>query len=124
MNIDERIQQALQQDAAEIDRVLAEQDTLKNAAFGFISSGIPWWKAVIIITAIPLVPLFWYSIYRFFSLTQYDSLAFWGMATFLCASILLGVKIWSWVETMRLNLSREVKTLELSILRQMRDPQD
>lgn len=45
------------------------------------------------------------------------SVARWGAVTMLCIGLLVAVKIWYWLEMLRLAITRELKRLELRMLR-------
>jgi hypothetical protein len=115
MNLDDKIKQALQMDAKEVERVLSKDDGMFKQFFGIFRGNMRFWNmygmAIAIVTA---VLMFWSGYHFFISETQDDRL-FWGVLLLAFWSGTMGLKIWFWLEMNRYSTSREIKRLELAV---------
>ena len=115
MNLDDKIKQALQMDAKEVERVLRKDDGMFKQFFGIFRGNMRFWNmygmAIAIVTA---VLMFWSGYHFFISETQDDRL-FWGVLLLAFWSGTMGLKIWFWLEMNRYSTSREIKRLELAV---------
>jgi hypothetical protein len=115
MNLDDKIKQALQMDAKEVERVLGKEDGLYGQLFGIFSGTMRNWNifgmAIAIVTA---VFMFW-SGYHFFISESLDDRLFWGVLLLAFFTGTMGLKMWFWLEMNRNSTSREIKRLELAV---------
>ena len=115
MNLDDKIKQALQMDAKEVERVLSKDNGMFKQFFGIFRGNMRFWNmygmAIAIVTA---VLMFWSGYHFFISETQDDRL-FWGVLLLAFWSGTMGLKIWFWLEMNRYSTSREIKRLELAV---------
>lgn len=54
---------------------------------------------------------------RFLGTGDVRKMLVWGGAALLCIGMILAVKIWYWMEMLRLDLTRELKRLEVQVAR-------
>ncbi len=115
MNIDSKIKQELENESAEIDRILSqENEGLISMLQSSIKGGMKRWFILInIITIIITVGLI-YCGYQFFT-QPLDSQTYWGVLTILCLQLQIGTKQWIYNEMGRNSVIREVKRVELAI---------
>jgi hypothetical protein len=115
MNIDDKITKQLEDEASEIDRILANENkgltSLLNA--GLKGSMRPWFIVTNIIIAINFLALV-YAIYSFFTQSPPEQL-FWGILSVMSFQFHIAAKSWLFNEMSRSLLMRELKRLEVVI---------
>ena len=115
MNLDEKIKQALQMDAEEVDQVLSNKDGLFGQLFGiFRGSRMLLNIFGMVLATVTAVLMFW-SGYHFFISDSQDERLFWGVLLLAFWTGVMGLKVWFWLEMNRYSTSREIKRLELAI---------
>ncbi|HEX9564548.1 MAG TPA: DUF6768 family protein [Gemmatimonadaceae bacterium] len=57
------------------------------------------------------------SAIQFFRAPDVREMLLWSGATFLCFGLVLAIKVWYWLEMVRLAITRDVKRLELQVSR-------
>ena len=79
MNLDDKIRQALQMDAEEVERVMKNDQGLYAQLFGVFRGSMKRWNIFgMIIATITAVLMFW-SGYHFFVSESMDDRLFWGV---------------------------------------------
>lgn len=115
MNIDDKITKQLEDEASEIDRILANENkgltSLLNA--GLKGSMRPWFIVANIIIAINFLALV-YVVYSFFTQSSSEQL-FWGILSVMSFQFHIAAKSWLFNEMNRSLLMRELKRLEVVI---------
>ncbi len=115
MNIDNKITKQLEDEASEIDRILANENkgltSLLNA--GLKGSMRPWFIVANIIIAINFLALV-YAVYSFFTQPTSEQL-FWGILSVMSFQFHIAAKSWLFNEMNRSLLMRELKRLEVVI---------
>ena len=115
MNIDEKIAKQLNDDAAEIDRILASENkelsNLLNA--GLKGPMRPWFILVNLLVLVNCVAL-GFSGYQFFTQAGEQQL-FWGVLMIVSFQFHIAAKSWLYNEMTRSSLIREIKRLEVAI---------
>ena len=115
MDLDDKIKQALQMDAKEVERVLGKDNGLYSQLFGIFRGSMRFWNmfgmGIAIVTA---VFMFW-SGYHFFISENLDDRLFWGVLVLAFWTGTMGLKVWFWLEMNRYSTSREIKRLELAV---------
>jgi hypothetical protein len=110
------IRQALEQEEAEA--FLAQEDptvaTLLMATFKGRHRRLAIGGAILnlLLFVVAIV-----SVVRFFRADDALHVLRWGAAAFLCFGTIMAVKIWYWLEMVRLSLTRDLKRLELRVSR-------
>lgn len=115
MNIDDKITKQLEDEASEIDRILANENkgltSLLNA--GLKGPMRPWFIVANIIIAINFLALV-YAVYSFFTQSPSEQL-FWGILSVMSFQFHIAAKTWLFNEMNRSLLMRELKRLEVVI---------
>lgn len=116
MTIDSKIKQQLEDESAEIDRILNNQDDeglLPMLASGFKGSMRKWFILINVITLLITGALFWCG-YQFF-IAESETQLFWGVLFIVCFQLQISAKQWIANEMNRSSLMREIKRLELAV---------
>jgi hypothetical protein len=58
-----------------------------------------------------------YSAIQFFRSGDLREMLLWGAGAFLCFGMVTAIKVWYWLEMVRLSITRDVKRLELQVSR-------
>lgn len=58
-----------------------------------------------------------YSAVQFIRTEDVRGMLLWGAGAFLCFGMVMAIKVWYWLEMMRLAILRDVKRLELQVSR-------
>jgi hypothetical protein len=70
-----------------------------------------------VVANIVLVLVALYGLTRFFGAQEVRGMLVWGGAVLLSIGLILAVKIWYWLEMVRLAVTRDIKRLELRVSR-------
>ncbi|WP_237132320.1 DUF6768 family protein [Pseudohongiella sp. O18] len=115
MNLDNRIKNELESDAAEIDKAMAEKEGLIQFAASPFKGGLRHWMVVAYVAiAVLTVVLIWCG-YRFFMAESVDQRVFWGVWFVMTVNAQGMLKLWSWMEMNRNSVIREIKRLEIAV---------
>lgn len=115
MNLDDKIKQALQMDATEVERVLAKEKGLYGRLFGVFRGSMWLWNIFGMLLAVITAILMFWSGYHFFISDNQDDRLFWGVLLITFWTGTMGIKIWFWLEMNRHSTNREIKRLELAV---------
>jgi magnesium-transporting ATPase (P-type) len=115
MNLDDKIKQALQMDAKEVEVVLSKEKGLYTQMFGIFSGGMRNWNIFgMVLATVSGILMFW-SGYHFFISENLDDRLFWGVIVLALWTGIMGQKVWFWLQMNRYSTSREIKRLELVV---------
>jgi hypothetical protein len=115
MNLDDKIKQALQMDAKEVEMVLSKEDGLFSQLFGLFRGNMMFWNIFGLALAVVTAVLMFWSGYHFFISEGLDERIFWGVLLLSFWTGTMGIKIWFWLEMNRNSTLREIKRLELAV---------
>ncbi|GAA6173245.1 hypothetical protein NBRC116592_29150 [Colwellia sp. KU-HH00111] len=115
MNLDDKIKQALQMDAKEVEMVLSKEDGLFSQLFGLFRGNMMLWNIFGLVLAVLTAVLMFLSGYQFFISESIDDRIFWGVLLLAFWTGTIGIKIWFWLEMNRNSTLREIKRLELAV---------
>lgn len=115
MNLDDKIKQALQMDAKEVEMVLSKEDGLFSQLFGLFRGNMMLWNIFGLVLAVLTAVLMFWSGYQFFISEGIDDRIFWGVLLLAFWTGTIGIKIWFWLEMNRNSTLREIKRLELAV---------
>ncbi|WP_340679828.1 DUF6768 family protein [Paraglaciecola sp.] len=115
MNLDDKIKQALQMDAKEVERVLSKDDGLFKQLFGLFRGNMMAWNIFGMVLAVVTAVFMFWSGYHFFISENIDDRLFWAVLLLAFWTGTMGLKIWFWLEMNRNSTSREIKRLELAV---------
>ncbi len=117
MNIDEKIKYELENDALDIDKIIADEGGLFDRIAVAFQGGMRHWVILINITALVVGVLIAWTGYRFYLLVDFETPLFWGVC-FVVLLVMQGfIKNWIFMEMNRNSIMREVKRVEISIAR-------
>ena len=71
--------------------------------------------AVLLTAALMVAAVF--SLTRFLGTQDVRRMLLWGGAALLCTATVLAIKVWYWLELLRLSVTRDLKRLELQVSR-------
>ena len=115
-SIDNMIAEALNDnDRAEFE-ALGEPTLFEQIAESF-RGRTRWLNAILIVDTILFTSLFVFSVIQFFGATEIRDQILWASTSVLAMVIIGLVKIWFWMEMNRVAIMREIKRLELQIVR-------
>ncbi|WP_019676242.1 DUF6768 family protein [Arsukibacterium perlucidum] len=114
MTIDKDIKQQLAQQAAELDKLMREEQGLDKVLASGFKGGLGKIMALAYLLAIILAAAIFYCGYQFLTVAPEQQL-FWGVSLLLAFQAQVATKLWIWMETNRSSTLREVKRLELAV---------
>lgn len=118
MNIDQRIKQELEQDAADIDRIVGSDPGLAGMLAGSLRTGMRRWVILGNVLALAATVVIVWAGYRFFTADAVDTMLRWGVVLLLAMQLQIAVKQWLWMEMQRASTLREIKRVEVAVARQ------
>ena len=119
MTIDDKIKQDLAEQAAELDRMMQQQEGLAGyLKTGFVS-GISWVMKLSYVMAVVLTAVIFWCGYQFVVASPEQQL-FWGIWLLLAFQAQVAMKLWIFMETNRNHTAREIRRLELRLRQQER----
>jgi hypothetical protein len=115
MNLDDKIKQALQMDAKEVERVLGSDHGIYGQLLGIFRGSMRFWNMFGLAISFVTAGFMFWSGYHFFISENLDDRLFWGVLVLALWTGTMGLKIWFWLEMNRYSTSREIKRLELAV---------
>ncbi len=117
MNLDEKIQHELLDDAQHVDELMGNDVGM----FGMVSKSYrgglgKWMILATVATIVVSVAMVWCG-YEFAVAEDLSERVFWGTCLVVSVSMQIALKQWSWMEISRNSLLREIKRLEIAVLR-------
>lgn len=117
MNIDEKIKQELEKDAAQLDAIFLDDSGLLGRLLPIFKGGMKWWVwAVNLFTLLASVLMF-YSAYQFWLAAQVQEQIFWGIVLVVAVQMQIALKNWLFMEMNRMSNLREIKRVEIAVAR-------
>jgi phosphoglycerol transferase MdoB-like AlkP superfamily enzyme len=117
MNFDQKIKQELEEEAANIDKIMESEGGLFDRIAWTFKGGMRHWVILINVVALVVGILIAWTGYRFYLATNTESPLFWGTC-FLGLLMMQGfIKNFIFMEMNRNSIMREVKRLEILIAR-------
>lgn len=117
MNIDDRIKQELESEAEEIDQILNEKQGMLEMASGVFKSGLRRWVFIVGVCTLIVSGFMVWAAYEFFMATNIDERVFAGVCLVVTLCMQVALKQWTWMEMNRTSLLREIKRLEISVVK-------
>jgi len=114
-NLDERIKRELEDETAEIDKMMARDGGLPDMVSAAFKGNLRRWVWVTSIIILPLTGLLLWCGYEFFTAVRTDDRVFWGFCTLLSAMPQIALKQWQWMEMNRASMMREIKRIEIAV---------
>ncbi|MDP2717078.1 DUF6768 family protein [Rheinheimera sp.] len=114
MTLDSDIKQQLAKQAAELDKLMREEQGLDKVLASGFKGGLGAIMTIAYILAVLLALAIFYCGYQFFTAEPEQQL-YWGVLLLLAFQAQVGTKLWIWLETHRSATLRELKRLELAV---------
>ncbi|SEI12071.1 hypothetical protein SAMN05660691_03892 [Rheinheimera pacifica] len=114
MTLDSDIKQQLAKQAAELDKLMREEQGLDKVLASGFKGGLGAIMGIAYLLAVLLSIAIFYNGYQFFT-AEPEQQVFWGVLLLLSFQAQVGTKLWIWLETHRSSTLRELKRLELTI---------
>lgn len=114
MTMDHDIKQQLARQAAELDKLMREEQGLEKVLASGFKGGLGSIMIIAYILATLLAVAIFYCGYHFFT-AEPEKQLFWGVLLLLAFQAQVGTKMWIWLETNRSSTLRELKRLELAV---------
>ncbi len=117
MKLDERIKSELENESQQIESILNDKQGMFELVLGSFNAGLGRWMILInVITLLLTILLFWTG-YQFFVSTTLDDRVFWGVCVLLSGMVQIAAKQWIFLEMSRGSLIREIKRIEIEVVR-------
>ena len=108
------IKSELARQAAELDKLMREEQGLDKVLASGFKGGLGAIMAVAYVLALVLTVAIFYTGYQFFTVVP-EQQSFWGFLLLLAFQAQVGTKLWIWSEANRSSTLRELKRLELAV---------
>jgi len=110
MKIENKIKQDLEAQSKELDALMAESNTLSGYLKLGFSSQMSWLMKIGYALAILISAVLIYCGYRFFTALP-DEQIFWGVCFIISVQVQVTTKLWIYMQTNRIYLSKELRLL-------------
>lgn len=115
MNFDEKIKHELENEAAEIDKIMLDDQGLFDMLIGSFNGGLRRWIILMNIITLVVTGLMVWSGYRFYIAIEINEQILWGVSALFALNMQIALKQWLWMEMNRSSLMREIKRVELAV---------
>ncbi|MDA3934969.1 MAG: hypothetical protein PF630_11690 [Gammaproteobacteria bacterium] len=117
MNIDEKIRQQLESEQIDVDSILADEKGLFSMLLRVYRGNLAGWTILMTVVTFMIFVVAVYCGYQFVTLESAADKIHWGLFM-LMAVIAVGLsKLWLFMEMNRASLQREIKRVEIAVLR-------
>lgn len=110
MKFEQKIKHDLEQQAKELDALMADSNTLGGYLKLGFNSQMGWLMTIGYALAIVCSIVLIYCGYRFFTAPTSDQL-FWGVCFIISVQVQVTTKLWIYMQTNRIYLSKELRLL-------------
>ena len=117
MNLDEKLTNALSEDSAKIDKMMATEEGLFARAFGLFKSSMKVWVILVNVCILIFTGLFLWCFYEFWMAPNVDMRIFWGVCFIATFHAQVAMKMWLFWEMNRQSTIREIKRVEIELAR-------
>ena len=116
MNIDEKIKNELENDAAKLDDILAHEPGIFGMLGNAYKGSLGRWMIIVTIFTLAITAIMFWSGYQFFFVegTELHKLH-WAVVLLLSTMVQIALKMWTFMEMNRQSVIRESKRLELAV---------
>lgn len=115
--LDEKIQEALRKEDAELFEELSGEPSMYEMVMETFRGRYRWMAFVAVFYTIVFIALFIFAGIKFFHADETRDMLMWAAACVVCWSAIFMMKVWYWMELNKNALTREIKRLELQIAR-------
>ncbi len=126
-DIDSKIREALASDNATHFDPRFDEQSLFAQALQLFQGRNRWFNGIVVAATLVFIGLSGYSAYQFYWAVEVKELITWASAFMLGLLFVSGMKIWAWMEMEKYSTIREIKRLELQVVRlvdQLRNQQN
>lgn len=113
MNIDQKIQQALQQQASQVDELMVKDTGLFTRLIQAYQGQAGRWMWLVTLVGLLLTAGILWCGYQFCVAESVHRQIFYGVWLLVALILQSAVKIWSFMEINRLSVTREIKRVEV-----------
>lgn len=124
MSIDDRIRKELEDRGADVERLDAEQKSLFAMMLRVFTGGLRRWAAFGMVLTLAFVGLTVWTGYEFFVAGTVDARIFWGVLAVASFHAVSMFKFWFFMEMNRNSMLREIKRVEVELVRLRADAGD
>lgn len=117
MNIDQKIKQELDNEAAEMDKVLETEQGLFGLVQNIWHGRLRWWVLFTNVFVMVFTAAMAWTGYEFFTAIDTQATVFWGVWFILCVFAQAMLKLWLFMQMDRYSILREIKRQEMAIER-------
>jgi len=116
MNIDEKIKQELQADAANIEKNLTHDTGIFDMLAQAFKGSLGRWMILVAFVGTAMTLLMFWAGYQFFFIEGSEMHKLhWGVVLLLATMMQIALKMWSFMEMNRQSVLRETKRVELAV---------
>ncbi len=115
MDIDQHIKNELEQEQAELNRLIQDDPGLFTMVGNAYQGGMKWWMVLVSIFAFLFTILLVWTGYEFFTAETLEDQVFWGFICFASIFAQAMLKLWTFMEMNRVSVIRSVKHLEMEV---------
>ena len=124
MSIDERIREELEARDADVERLEADEKSLFAMMLRVFTGGLRRWAAFAMVLTLAFVGLTVWTGYGFFVAETADGRIFWGVLAVAAFHAVSMFKFWFFMEMNRNSMLREIKRIEIELVRLRADAGD
>ncbi len=117
MNIDEKIKRELESNSPELDEILVDDEGLFDRLSGSVKGGLKHWIIMVYFLTVVVGTTFLWTGYRFFISTELQDQIFWGICFIVALNMQGFLKQFLFLESNRNSIMREVKRVEVAVVR-------
>jgi len=118
MNTNDKISQALKEESAQVDKLLAQDN---NGLFGMLFAswrgGMGRWVLLVNVFVLLATLLLFWAGYQFWIAPLVERQVFWGVIFLASAQVQISLKMWLFMEMNRMSTVREIKRVEIAVAR-------
>lgn len=116
MNIDKKIKEELESEAANIDQVLMHQEGIFAMLINAYKGALGGWLILVSIITLAVSGIMVWAGYKFFFVELIlEQKLHWGVVLIISLVAQISLKMWTFMEVNRMSTLRELKRVELAI---------
>ncbi|MEQ8770882.1 MAG: hypothetical protein RIB60_10300 [Phycisphaerales bacterium] len=115
--LDDKIREALSAEDAELFGEVGSEPSLPMLVLESFSGKHRWLNRAAVLVGVAMMAALVYCTVQFFGTPEVGERLAWALGVGFFTLMVLGIKIWHWMELERLAVTREIKRVELQIAR-------
>ena len=116
-SFDQKIKDELESEANAIDEILNDKQGLFDLVAGSFKSGLGAWIWIVNLIILVVTGLMFWSGFEFFTANDSNAQLYWGFCTVIAVMAQIALKQWVWIEMNRASLLREIKRVEIAVVK-------